>query len=638
MRALALSLSLALLTGLGGASQAFAAEARLLTAADVADLGGTDFKGGEGDYLLRNDKLDAVLLAVDATPDFGIPILAEALPGRGVLIDVSTRTGGVSDKNDQLGEIDHVVNLGQNIIFYGGPAEGLPAPVFVTGGATASITVSGIVLDLPAPTPLLVSTTYSLTDGDSHIAIETTVTNFNPNPVPAFSIADVDITVSRGRLPFQPFPDRGPKPPPVDLTDPISIFLAIGVVNYVSAPGNNGPSDGPASNDGSPSGEVSYTIVADSLLTPLFAVASGVVTVASNTFDLAAVASGNPPTIPELGGTLVFKRKLVVGKGNSVEASLQEAWPLLGLGATRATFTGRIVDGSGTPVPNAHVFFDNIAPGADPLLVTGLVTFLDENQDGTPDGIIPAAPGAPLPTTHVVSAADGTFSVSLPVLPSGGAPVIPSKYTLRIQAPERGTVTCPSVTCAAVPDVDFTTIGTTTPLGDITLSDTGTLSYAVNDLTSGLGTPAKLTIVGAPGTDNPDFGSQYLSLRNYSLLSKNSGDDGLDPVTEGNSAQLSEVLVGSPALNFHVDADGSGTLDLKPGDYIVFASRGLEYTLDAQPVTISAGSTTQVTLGIESVVDTTGFVSADFHIHSARSFDSSVPTTDRTTPRSSATS
>jgi hypothetical protein len=198
-------------------------------------------------------------------------------------------------------------------------------------------------------------------------------------------------------------------------------------------------------------------------------------------------------------------------------------------------------------------------------------------------------------------------------------------YTGRVQAPERGTVSF------AVPAVDFATIGMTTPLGDIALSDTGTLSYTVNDLGSGLGTPAKLTIVGAPGTDNPDFGSQYLSLRNYSGLSKNSGDDGLDPVTEGNSSQLSEVLVGSPALNFHVDADGSGTLELKPGDYIVFASRGLEYTLDAEPVTISAGSTTHVTLGIESVVDTTGFVSADFHIHSARSFDSSVPTTDRTT-------
>lgn len=607
------------------APTAWGAEARLLTATDIAGMGGTDFKGGIGDYLMRNDKLDAVLLAIDATPDFGIPFITEALPGRGVLIDVSTRSGGVSDKNDQLGEIVHVVNLGQNVIFYGGPPEGLPAPVFVTGGATASITVTGIVIGLPVPAPLIATTTYSLTDGDSHIAIETTVRNFNNFPVPVFSIADVDITVSRGRLPFQPFPDRGHKPPPVDLTNPISIFTGIGVVNYVSAPGNNGPSDGPVNNDGSASGEVSYTFVADSLLTPLFAIASGVVTVASNSFDLAAVAGGNPPTIRRRRGTLVFKRKLVVAKGNSVEASLDKVWPLLGLGATRATFTGRIVDGSGTPVPNAHIFFDNIAPGADPLLVTGLFTLLDENQDGVFDGVIPAMGGAPLPTTHVVTGALGSFSVKLPVLPSGGAAVIPSVYTGRVQAPERGTVSFAGMS------VDFTTIGITTSLGDIVLSDTGTLSYTVNDLGSGLGTPAKITIVGAPGTDNPDFGSQYLSLRNFSGLSKNSGADGKDPVREGNSSQLSEVLVGSPALNFHVDADGSGSLDLRPGDYIVFASRGLEYTIDSAPISISAGSNTSVTLGIEAVVDTSGFVSADFHIHSARSFDSSVPLTDRTT-------
>ena len=91
-----------------------AAEARNLTAADIAGMGGTDFKGGVGDYLLRNDVIEAVILAVDVTPDFNIPILAEALPGRGVLIDLGTR----GDKNDQLGEIGHLVNLGANVIFY----------------------------------------------------------------------------------------------------------------------------------------------------------------------------------------------------------------------------------------------------------------------------------------------------------------------------------------------------------------------------------------------------------------------------------------------------------------------------------------------------------------------------------------
>src|SRR4030095_16287349 len=94
-------------------------------------------------------------------------------------------------------------------------------------------------------------------------------------------------------------------------------------------------------------------------------------------------------------------------------------------------------------------------------------------------------------------------------------------------------------------------------------------------------------------TNTPDSASQSLSLRNYSGLSKNSGGDGLDPVRASNSEQLSETLVGSPALNFHVDADGIGTLDLAPGSYVAFATRGLEYTLDAKPFTITAGAATK---------------------------------------------
>ena len=94
------------------APSAWGAEARLLTAADIAGMGGTDFKGGEGDLLLRNDKIEVVILGVTVTPDFGIPVVSETLPGRGIIIDAGT----LGDKNDQLGEIIHVANLGANIL------------------------------------------------------------------------------------------------------------------------------------------------------------------------------------------------------------------------------------------------------------------------------------------------------------------------------------------------------------------------------------------------------------------------------------------------------------------------------------------------------------------------------------------
>jgi len=583
-----------LILGFIAVPSAWGAEARLLTGTDIAAMGGTDFKGGAGDLLLRNDKIEVVILAVTATPDFGIPVVTETLPGRGVIIDAGT----LGDKNDQLGEILHFVNLGQSLVFYE------DSSITSASGNTASIEVTGVVLidDFSSTSNpnVVAKTTYSLTDGNSYVDITTEVTNLLPFPFPVFSVADVDITVSRGRLPFQPFPDRGNKSPPLDLTSPSSIFLSIGVYNYLTTLGNNGPADGPTNNDGSPSGEVSYTFVADSVLTPLMGVASGLLTLASNLFDLSAVAAGTPPTL-ETGESLVFTRKLVVTKGNTVESGLDVALPILyepifGFDA-RGSFTGRVVDGSGTPIANAHVFFDSTTPGADPLLVTGLRTLFDENQDGIPDGQVFASGGDPLPTSHVVTGADGTFSVKLQALLSGGAPAIPSVYEIRIQAAERGTVTVPGLVVSPgnIPALG----GSVTDLGDIVLDDTGTLAFTVNDLGTGSTSPAKITIVGNPGTDYPDLGSQYLSLRNYSGLSKNGGADGLDPVTEGNSSQLSEVLVGSPALNFHVDADGVGEIELSPGSYVVFASRGLEYSIDAKQVTIAAGSTSPVSLNIE---------------------------------------
>ena len=62
---------------------------------------------------------------------------------------------------------------------------------------------------------------------------------------------------------------------------------------------------------------------------------------------------------------------------------------------------------------------------------------------------------------------------------------------------------------------------------------------------------------------------------------------------------------------------------------MVYASRGLEYTIDSQSITVGSGGTTNVSLSVKRVVDTRGYVSADFHIHSGKSFDSSLPLTDR---------
>lgn len=133
-----------------------------------------------------------MILDVGATPDFGIPFTGEVLPSAGVLIDAGT----VGDRNDELNEIHQLLNLSpDSVVLY--------ASVVSMGvvGPTASVTVAGIALfpgvSTPSSPTIFVTTTYSVTDGNSWIDLETTVTNGNPFPLPIFQITDADITVTR---------------------------------------------------------------------------------------------------------------------------------------------------------------------------------------------------------------------------------------------------------------------------------------------------------------------------------------------------------------------------------------------------------------------------------------------------------
>jgi hypothetical protein len=73
----------------------------------------------------------------------------------------------------------------------------------------------------------------------------------------------------------------------------------------------------------------------------------------------------------------------------------------------------------------------------------------------------------------------------------------------------------------------------------------------------------------------------------------------------------------------------SSVIPLEPGNYQVVISHGPEYSIDKQNVTISAGVTQPVTAKVEHVVDSTGFVASDFHVHSIDSPDARVSHVDR---------
>ena len=67
--------------------------------------------------------------------------------------------------------------------------------------------------------------------------------------------------------------------------------------------------------------------------------------------------------------------------------------------------------------------------------------------------------------------------------------------------------------------------------------------------------------------------------------------------------------------NFLVTASGRELKVLPAGEYNVYATRGIEYTLDHQTISISEGETTHQIFTLSQVVDTSGFISSDFHLH-----------------------
>jgi hypothetical protein len=86
---------------------------------------------------------------------------------------------------------------------------------------------------------------------------------------------------------------------------------------------------------------------------------------------------------------------------------------------------------------------------------------------------------------------------------------------------------------------------------------------------------------------------------------------------------------GSPALNVAlVDETGLVDLWLVPGTYHVFATAGLEHSLAEADVTLDAAGA-DLRLTVDRVLDTPGWLSADMHVHSVLSFDSSLPLDDR---------
>jgi hypothetical protein len=153
------------------------------------------------------------------------------------------------------------------------------------------------------------------------------------------------------------------------------------------------------------------------------------------------------------------------------------------------------------------------------------------------------------------------------------------------------------------------------PFINLTAKSAGHVEVRVTD-PSGLALPAKLSLVGVhdfvPDTEYRKFLYDLRAGESWKPTDL-VADTAADPSTR---RFLEDTVYG--------DAQGRISIDARPGKYTVVVSRGPEYDLFEQEIDLKAGKVATVSAVLNRVVDTTGYLAGDFHIHAAGSIDSGL--------------
>jgi hypothetical protein len=297
-------------------------------------------------------------------------------------------------------------------------------------------------------------------------------------------------------------------------------------------------------------------------------------------FALIGLAAPNHPLAPigQPGDNLTFTRHFFVGDGSV--ASIVDARNVAQC-VPFGTINGT-VDVGGSPVSGADVALLG-APANGPG-GSGLHPVLSRNV-----------------VTHARTDASGNFSMTVP----------PGDYTLVANldgSPYQGGGSSPQQNPVTVTAFDTT-------VQNVTLPTTGALRVTVVDENASP-IAARVSVVGFDPSKDPGVSQSIagIILNNTSVF----GDTQQDGFPHG------------VALATFADHSGdTGEFPLEPGNYRVYVSHGTEYSIDFADVTITAGATTTFNGVVEHVIDTTGFISGDFHVHSIDSPDAAISRADR---------
>jgi hypothetical protein len=158
---------------------------------------------------------------------------------------------------------------------------------------------------------------------------------------------------------------------------------------------------------------------------------------------------------------------------------------------------------------------------------------------------------------------------------------------------------------------------------DVELEPSALLTVTVRD-ERGRPLPSKISVEaiydwpGQPGLEPRQF------LYNLKVGERFRNSDLIpDSPTDDNTRRYLETV-------FYATLGDAGR-PMRPGRYRVYASRGNEYALASQDVELTANHTTDVQFVLEHEMDTPGWASGDFHVHSINSVDSNFGLAERVT-------
>ncbi len=175
------------------------------------------------------------------------------------------------------------------------------------------------------------------------------------------------------------------------------------------------------------------------------------------------------------------------------------------------------------------------------------------------------------------------------------------RYTVAL--PEASTYQFDVSTPAGMSRRETVKVAAPVTVADIPFTASGRLALPAGEV-------MQLTITGRNGTPHP-------VLRGGRSMLRIEGEFG-----PGSLRGRDIALTGS--------ADDLRFIDLPPGDYRVLASRGLDFGVNVADITVQSGSEQQLAIKAPLRQVLAGnVISADFHVHSSVSFDSTIPRRDQ---------